>query len=87
MLKRNRDGKTTPCGKTASRIAVSKDMSMVTCPRCIDKLGEGVISIQEGHATLNPNRKCPKCGKPTILCDGGFETCSSNKCNYVSRGN
>ena len=38
MLKRNKNGETTPCGKTARRIAVSKDINMVTCPRCIKEL-------------------------------------------------
>lgn len=47
------------------------------------KVGK-VVSLQEGHATLNTERKCPKCGKPTVLCDSGLETCSSDKCDYVS---
>ena len=42
-----------------------------------------VISIDNGHATLNKSRKCPLCGEPTILHDSGWETCS--ECNWKER--
>lgn len=44
MLKRDKDGKTTPCGKTARRISVSKDINMVTCPRCIEGLRRKAVA-------------------------------------------
>lgn len=40
-----------------------------------------VISVDEDHGTLDPERICKYCGrKGTILCDGGFETCIHNDC-------
>ena len=38
MLKRDENGKTTPCGKTARRIRVTRYEDDVTCPRCIEDL-------------------------------------------------
>jgi len=40
MLKRNENGETTICGKTANRISVTKDKNNVTCKRCLDKLSK-----------------------------------------------
>ena len=40
-----------------------------------------IISVDEGHGTLNYDRICKTCGgKGTILCDGGFETCINKNC-------
>jgi len=53
----------------------------------MNKEEQRVFSIQEGHATLNLDRTCPKCGNEgTILCDGGWETCGSEGCDYKDRG-
>jgi hypothetical protein len=38
MLKRNENGETTICGKTARRIVCTTDKKNVTCKRCLDKL-------------------------------------------------
>jgi hypothetical protein len=38
ILKRNENGETTICGKTAQRIIVTTDRNNVTCNRCLDKL-------------------------------------------------
>lgn len=38
LLKRNANGETTPCGKTARRILVTRDKDNVTCKRCLDVL-------------------------------------------------
>ncbi len=40
-----------------------------------------IISVNEGHGTLNYDRICKTCGgEGTILCDGGFETCINKDC-------
>ncbi len=40
-----------------------------------------VVSVCEGHGTLNYDRICKVCGgNGTILCDGGFETCINKEC-------
>jgi len=38
MLKRNENGETTICGKTAQRIVATNDKNNVTCKHCLDKL-------------------------------------------------
>lgn len=38
LLKRNENGETTSCGKTARRIRATTDENNVTCPRCIEVL-------------------------------------------------
>jgi hypothetical protein len=38
MLKRNENGETTICGKTARRIVATNDRNNVTCKHCLDKL-------------------------------------------------
>ena len=40
LLKRNENGETTICGKTANRIVVTKNRNNVTCKICLDKLSE-----------------------------------------------
>ncbi len=46
-----------------------------------DKPTNRIISVDEGHGTLNYDRICKTCGsKGTILCDGGFETCINKNC-------
>ena len=40
ILKRNENGETTICGKTANRIVVTKDRNNVTCERCLNVLSE-----------------------------------------------
>ena len=46
MLKRNENGETTICGKTAQRIVVTKFKNNVTCRRCLAKLD--IIETDEG---------------------------------------
>lgn len=49
---------------------------------CTDR----IISVDEGHGTLNYDRICKTCGgKGTILCDGGFETCINKNCKSHHR--
>lgn len=40
MLKRNGNGETTICGKTAQRIIVTKHIPNVTCKKCLDEIDE-----------------------------------------------
>jgi len=42
-----------------------------------------IHDLDGGHASICYDRKCPKCSAPTILCDGGFETCSV--CDFSSK--
>ena len=54
MLKRNENGGTTACGKTARRIRVTRDKNNVTCRRCLDALAEEskVVDICEHSGIL-----------------------------------
>ncbi len=61
----------------------------LTCKRhkIMPKQKSRIISVNEGHGTLNYDRVCKICGdKGTILCDGGFETCVNEKCKSHSMG-
>lgn len=41
-----------------------------------------IVSVDEGHATINYNRICETCGNPgTKLCDADIETCLNKECN------
>ena len=42
-----------------------------------------IISVDEGHGTLNKDRICPVCGNHgTILTDSGHEICGDIDCKY-----
>ncbi len=54
---------------------------LTSCKGEIDKPTNRIISVDEGHGTLNYDRICKTCGgNGTILCDGGFETCINKDC-------
>jgi len=66
MLARNKEGHTTPCGKTAKRIRVSHFPNDVSCPICIDKLKASFWYcpqhkfIDDSH--VSNDEKCGLCG-------------------------
>jgi hypothetical protein len=70
MLKRNANGETTACGKTAQRISVTKDKNNVTCPLCLEKLKEDNWFCED-HKFLDDidvtfDEKCGYCGKRAV---------------------
>jgi len=63
------------------------DVDSVQAVMDVGKRTSGVVSVDEGHGTLNYARICKTCGgNGTILCDGGHETCINDNCESHTVG-